>query len=218
MNIAIDNDRLRESLAKRVHTSISRSHNFIEVCMFGVSRRTLTNLLAALNTTKFKCKESDGCVYYLEDGTVAERFGESVELYRMDRVQHLAMKPHVAKIKGLFTDLPRVALTIATKTRMDAETQTMQQVTQRQFVTKQTFVNSRGYEYIVSVSTPCAAGNFAQALAAAEAALMDSTKQRNEFRIRFNLKDYNHSCYYYCMNVIWLFIQIFSPKLQFSLS
>lgn len=221
MNIAVDNKRISEGLVKKIHAAVKQDHNYVDVEMSSISRRVLKNLLDALLKSKkiqFVHK-STGCVYHLKDGTIAERSDkkEKLDMYRVQNALEFKINPSVKKRKGLFTDLPKVKLRVCTRKAADPVKQPMQRVLHRRYVTKYTFRNSRGYEYIISVSTPDPSTG-ALTLQRTEESLGHSEQQLNTFHVRYFLTDLNHSCTFHSVNALHLFQQCFNPLLQLALS
>ena len=215
MQVSIDNNKIGESLTRKVHGCVSQQHNFIEVRMQNISRRVWSDILTALRKSdRFseQKKQTTGCTFFLEDRTVAERLGTDLAMYQLHDTQQFALQTSVKKRKGIFVDLPKVSMQVSTRTHLDVDSQQPCKVKQFQYWTRHTFTNTRGYEYELKIATPT--GTLSQA----EKALARSELQENSFVIRFALKNLDHSCFYHAINALNLFEQVFNPVICFKLS
>jgi hypothetical protein len=217
MNIEVDNSKIAAPLIERLHTVVKQNHNLVEARMTNMNRRVLKNLFDALEQSSFEKRGLQiGWRYFLADGTIAERINNELALYRLADVQRVPVRTHVQPLPGVFTDLPAMEVKVGRRQQIDPDSQPVMAVVRRQFLCRYSYVNDRGYEYIVSVSTPGAAAGAAQTLADTERDLLEN--QVNDFSIRFVLADYNHSTFFHVLNSINLLIQCFHPSLQLSVS
>jgi hypothetical protein len=215
MQVNIEDNRIGESLMRKVHGCVSQQHNFVEIRMEKISRRVWSDILTALQkSSRFaeKKEHTTGCTFFLENRTIAERLGTDLGMYQLNDTQQFALHTTVKKRKSIFTDLPKVSVQVSTRTKLDVDSQKACKVRQFQYWTRHTFANSRGYEYELKVATP--PGPLSQA----EKALVRSEQQENSFVIRFALKNLHHSCFYHTINALNLFEQVFNPVIGFKLS
>lgn len=215
MQVNIEDNRIGESLMRKVHGCVSQQHNFVEVRMDNISRRVWSDILTALRkSSRFaeRKEQTTGCTFFLEDRTTAERLGTDLGMYQLHDTQQFALQTTVKKRKGIFADLPKVSMQVSTRTELDVDSQKPCKVRRFQYWTRHTFTNSRGYEYELKIATPT--GSLPQA----ERALARSELQENSFVIRFALKNLHHSCFYHAINTLNLFEQVFNPVIGFKLA
>ena len=228
MQVDVSTTNLTPSVIARVRDAVAPAHNSVEVTMSNLSRRVWTNLRTALSASdRFTCKgQGSGTLYVLDDGTVAQRIGSSVSMVTLADVRHVPFKCTCARKKGVLVEVPSVTLRVATVTKgagaemgaadaavLVAEGRSdARHVQARQYVTEHTFVNSRGYEYVLSLRTPLGTA------AECEKALERSELQAHTFTVRFSLYDAEHSCLYHALNALNLLEQVFHPSLQLRLS
>ena len=211
MQVDVSSTNLSPALVARVRDAVTPSHNSVELTMSNLSRRVWTNLRDALAASdKFTCKgEGSGMVYVLDDGTVAQRLGKDVSMVTLANVQHVPVKCTCGKKRGVLVDVPAVSLRVATACRASDAPRLVQA---RQYLTEHTFVNSRGYEYVLSLRTPLGSATDS------EKALERHELQTHTFVVRFLLRDAEHSCLYHAVNALNLMEQVFHPSLQLRLS
>jgi hypothetical protein len=214
MQVDLSSTNLSAALVARVQDAVKPAHNSVEVTMSNLSRRMWTNLRAALSASdRFTCKkEGCGMIYVLDDGTVAQRLGSNVSMVTLADVHCVPVKCTCAKKKGVLVDVPAVALRVATVSPAETPTHVVRLVRARQYVSEHTFVNSRGYEYVLGLRTPL--GSCAES----EKALERTETQAHTFSVRFSLRDAQHSCLYHALNALNLLEQVFHPSLHLRLS
>jgi hypothetical protein len=216
MNIEVDEARIQRPLLEKLHEVVKQKHNVVVATMTDLNRRVLKNLYDAFEASKFEKRGLEvGWRYFLEDGTIAERINNKVSLYVSSDVQTVPVRTHAEKLPGVFTDLPPMSVRVSRRRDVDPATHPVMPVVKRQFLCRFTYVNDRGYEYIISVSSANEDGDVPQTLADAERGLVDHPV--NDFSIRFCLSDYNHSTFFHVLNSLNLFVQCFNPDLKLSL-
>lgn len=215
MNIEVDRSRISTGLLDRLQQTVTQKHNTVEVRMTNMNRRVLKNLYDALEVSKFQKQGLQiGWRYFLADSTIAERINNDLRLYRVQDLKRVMVRTQVKRVAKVYTDLPTVVLDISEQTDIDAANIQIVPAVRKQFVCKYSYLNDRGYEYIVSVSTPD--NHRYERLEDVEHELLG--QGQSEFSIRFSLQNYNHSTFYHAVNALNLFLQSFNPSLELSLT
>jgi hypothetical protein len=214
MHINIDNEKIDETLVKKIRAGVRSTHNYVEIRMENISRRVWKGLLTGLQAAEqFEENEQEtGSTYFLRNGSVARRFNTELSMCRSENVQNFKLRPSVRKRQGVFADLPGVTMQVETRSVLDPAKEKSCKVNQWQYSTRHVFVNTRGYEYVLSIATPCGT------LDEAEEALTRAEQQKNTFSVRFALTKQNHACFYHAINCVNLFLQVFNEDLDFRLS
>jgi len=215
MNIEVDRKRISTELLDQLQQTVEQRHNTVEVRMTNMNRRVLKNLYDALEVSPFQKQGLQiGWRYFLADTTIAERINNNLRLYRIQDTQQVPVRTQVKKVAGVYTDLPTVVINISEQCEIEAANLQIVPAVRKQFVCKYSYFNDRGYEYIVSVSTPDNKGH--KRLTDVEHDLLG--QGQCEFSIRVCRENYNHSTFYHAVNALNLFVQSFNTSLELKLS